>query len=126
MDKGKNKEQQNWKGTSQSDRLFKALLPEHIKIDERSEADMMNFAAKYGELVRFFNSRNTPSGNWDKFLNNDISIFLSTIIATNIRNIDEHHILHLNELERARSADEKKQCLKIRPLLPTNSFHLHI
>ncbi|MEM7104654.1 MAG: baseplate J/gp47 family protein [Bacteroidota bacterium] len=113
MEKGKNKELQNWKGTSQSDRLFKALLPEHIKIDERSEADLMNFASRYSELVRFFNSKNTPSASWDKFINNDISIFLSTIIATNIRAIDEQHILHLNELERARTADEKKQCLKV-------------
>lgn len=56
-------------GTSQQDRFLSALLPEAIKIEDRTVSDWMDYAIDYAKHVNFFEgaSATTPSGNWETF-----------------------------------------------------------
>jgi hypothetical protein len=54
-------------GTSQQQRLLKALLPSYVSVDERSMDDLIAFAKKYAEEINFFDQNNDPNGNWVDF-----------------------------------------------------------
>lgn len=59
-------------GTSQQQRLLKALLPSYVSVDERSLEDLRVFAERYAELIRFYDQDNIPNGDWTTFFVNKI------------------------------------------------------
>lgn len=54
-------------GTSQQQRLLKALLPSYVSVDERSMDDLIAFAKKYAEEIHFYDQDNLTNGNWVEF-----------------------------------------------------------
>lgn len=56
-------------GESQADRLLKALLPEYIKIDERTRKDLILFAQKFACLIQYYDTNNNRTGSWRDFFN---------------------------------------------------------
>jgi hypothetical protein len=59
-------------GTSQQQRLLKALLPSFVSVDERSMDDLIAFAKKYAEEINFFDQNNSTNGNWVDFFTQEI------------------------------------------------------
>ncbi|NVO10584.1 MAG: baseplate J/gp47 family protein [Bacteroidales bacterium] len=59
-------------GTSQQQRLLKALLPGYIAVDERSMGDLIEFVKQYAKEINFFNINNDIKGNWEEFFNKSI------------------------------------------------------
>lgn len=59
-------------GTSQQQRLLKALLPSYVSVDERSMEDLMSFASKFGEEINYFDATNSISGDWKAFFTNQL------------------------------------------------------
>ncbi len=59
-------------GTSQQQRLLKALLPGYIAVDERSMGDLIEFVKQYAKEINFFNINNDAINNWEKFFNKSI------------------------------------------------------
>lgn len=57
-------------GTSQQQRLLKALLPSYVSVDERSMQDLMDFASSYGKEINFYDQSNAVSGDWQSFFTN--------------------------------------------------------
>lgn len=102
----------HWNGATQNDRLLKSLLPEYIKIDERSSSDLLAFAAKYAELIKYYSLKNDVAGDWTRFFKDDISIFLATIISTDLRKIEREHNRFISILENAPRAEEKLEALE--------------
>lgn len=68
-------------GTSQQDRLLKALLPGNAKIDDRKIEDILAFATEYSKLINYYNTENKPEGDWGCFYDNDPCIQLA-LLAT--------------------------------------------
>ncbi len=103
-----------WSGATQSDRLLRALLPTFVKVDERNTSDMLAIAAEYSKLISYYGPDNSKLDNydWSKFFTNDISVFISSIITTNLREIERHHINLLHSLENAPRTDEKLEALE--------------
>ncbi|MDQ3112430.1 MAG: baseplate J/gp47 family protein [Bacteroidota bacterium] len=60
-------------GTSQAQRLLAALLPEYVSVDERSMEDLIAFAKKLAEQIRYYNLADAPDGNWVDFFIQSIS-----------------------------------------------------
>src|SRR5574337_1488525 len=60
-------------GTSQAQRLLKALLPEYVAVDERKMDDLIAFAKKFAEEIRYYNIANAPDGDWVGFFTKSIS-----------------------------------------------------
>jgi len=57
------------KGTDQSDRLKKGLLPENLLLMDFSVAEWMAFAYNFSKEVNYFGIQNdsVPQGHWDEF-----------------------------------------------------------
>ncbi len=53
--------------TSQLDRDRGAPAPERVDVDGRSLAQLLAFAADYGELIRFYDLNDQPVGDWSSF-----------------------------------------------------------
>lgn len=103
-----------WSGIIQEDRLLKALLPESIKIDERSLSDLMAFGAEYSKLVRYYTPSNDIQpdiSDWERFYKNDISVFISVILATNLKGMDMEHRRLASALENAPRKEDKQAIL---------------
>jgi hypothetical protein len=67
------------RGTTQTDRFLKALDPGHFKMDERSAADLILFAARYSRHLKYYNADNQADGDWSPFFTGDISAVLACL-----------------------------------------------
>ena len=54
-------------GTSQPQRLLRALLPSYVAVDERSMKDLLQFAAAYGKEIKFFDLDSNDNFDWEAF-----------------------------------------------------------
>lgn len=57
-------------GTKQSDRFRPALNPDYVKVDERSLRDLLAFAKRYAQELKYYNARNQEAGDWSGFIGN--------------------------------------------------------
>lgn len=112
MSQNNNTRMLHWNGTSQNERLLQSLLPESIKVDERSISDILAFASKFSELVQYYNLENSPAGDWSKFFQKDETIFLSTIVSTDLHRIEQEHNRLITILDHAPRAEEKLEALE--------------
>lgn len=71
-------------GTGQSQRLLPALDPAYVKPDERRIEDMLLFARKFAQKLRFFNNDNEPDGDWLTFIENDVTMLVAEISKLNL------------------------------------------
>lgn len=111
MNKELNKTTLHWNGTSQNQRLLRSLLPDSVKVDERSMSDILAFVARYADLVKFFDPQNSPIGDWSGFVKKNISIFLSSIVSTDLHKIEHEHARIISILQNAPRAEEKLEAL---------------
>src|SRR5690349_11389308 len=69
----------NNSGTSQAQRALEALSASYAKVDERSTADLILFAKKYGAYLNYYGANNAYSGDWGTFMSKDISVTIATL-----------------------------------------------
>lgn len=60
-------------GTSQEERMPKALPPGYISIDERSQKELLDFAKALASRIHYYNESNTQEGNWEDFFNDNVA-----------------------------------------------------
>lgn len=99
-------------GATQRSRINEAFAPDFVRIDERSEADLLAFAAAYARLVRFYNLDNEPDGSWERFFLNDISVLLALITHTNTAETEQQFNLLTDKLLRQNNLAEKKRLFR--------------
>lgn len=75
-------------GTSQEERLLKALLPQNALLDDRKIEDILSFAASYSKLINFYNVENKPDGDWSCFYENDPCIQLALLATIDTDSIE--------------------------------------
>ncbi|SDE09435.1 baseplate J/gp47 family protein [Kordiimonas lacus] len=66
-------------GTSQAGRAPLMLDPKKVELDDRSLADLLAWATKYGKELVFYNSNNRISGDWVSFIEDDPSTLIALI-----------------------------------------------
>ncbi len=103
----------HWNGANQRERMLKSLLPEFVKIDERGVSDFLAFASKYAELVKYYDINNSPDGDWTRFFRNDLSVFIASIISTDLKRIEREHASYISELEHAPRPEDRLEALKL-------------
>lgn len=69
----------NNSGTSQEGRTLQALSYDYAHVDERSVADLLLFAKKYGKYLNFYNAGNSIAGDWSSFMSKDISVIIASL-----------------------------------------------
>lgn len=59
-------------GTSQQQRLIKALLPDYVKVDERSFEELGEFVSQYAQLIWYYNFEDGQDGDWNEMMQNQV------------------------------------------------------
>lgn len=70
--------------TSQLDRQLSGVEPELGAVDSRSFAQLLSFAADYGELLRFYNLEDRIDGDWRLFFTADPTQINAGIVAVDL------------------------------------------
>ena len=55
-------------GTSQQQRLIKALLPDYVEVDERDMKALIEFVDKFASQIQYYNQNNQKDGNWQELI----------------------------------------------------------
>ena len=91
-------------GAGRTDRLLKALMPSNVALDNREMADLMVFAARFGKVIKYWDSDNAPDGDWSCFWESDYLFFLATVAAANTegskKQFKNYELAFLNEHEK--------------------------
>lgn len=93
-------------GTGQKQRMLAALDPGYVRPDERSIEDMLLFARKFAEKLRFFGTDNEPDGDWVTFIENDVTMLVAEISKLNL--YEERKVLQA-KVEELENLHEKGQ-----------------
>ena len=59
-------------GTSQQQRLIKALLPSYVSVDERSMSDLISFTEKLSQKIKYYDQADLNDGDWYAFFNGQV------------------------------------------------------
>jgi len=76
-------------GTIQSKRLAEYLLDSTFRIDDRAPWDVLSYIASYLEHVNYYSIDDRIEGNWRKYVEKDVIIFLASIIDYPTDDIDD-------------------------------------
>jgi hypothetical protein len=66
-------------GVSQSERRLDALMPANLRIDERTQDDLLLFLSEIAGEFNFYNLYNDREGSWKEFFSADLQVVLLTI-----------------------------------------------
>lgn len=99
-------------GITQNERLLRALLPQHVQLDERKLRDRLAFAASFAELLKYYTVEKGFEGNWQPFFLQDEAVFLSTVLATDLRSLENKHDNACIALEHSPLIEDKKDHLR--------------
>lgn len=100
------------RATSQLDRLRKAPAPAQVQVDGRSLAQLLAFAAEYGQLITFYDLADTPDGDWALFFASDPTIALAMLAALDVRDIEVKLSDLLHRLRQAAGTQERLALLR--------------
>lgn len=109
----KNKNPLQRSGVNQYQRVLDALKPDSVKADEHDLADMILFAKKYAEQIRYIDKTNIEDGNWTGLMSMDISVTLASIIKTNITGCFKYSKIVLDEIRNASTLPTAKKYFKV-------------
>lgn len=78
-------------GQTQKGRIKEDLIPDNIKLDDRTISDFILFAKRYSHYIKFYPLSNPEDRKWKAFWSNDISAVLATIAAFPIEDFLEFY-----------------------------------
>jgi hypothetical protein len=102
---------QHW-GTTQQSRLLTALLPESTPVEEKTPAEHLFFAHQLARHLTFYNSQDEPAGDWQRFFDKDISVFLSSIAILDTRDLLKKRDLQLDRITHATHESDRVESLR--------------
>ncbi|WP_312078178.1 hypothetical protein [Chryseobacterium sp.] len=78
-------------GTTHSERLNPALLPDFFLIDERKEEDYILFVQKLSEFVKYYDANNIEDGDWRTFFETESTSVIISIANWNINLLQNNY-----------------------------------
>ncbi len=78
-------------GSGRMSRFLKALDPDFAKIDARNLVDMVNFAKKYAQQIRFYklNLDQCQEESWKLFFKNDLTVLASSVASFDLAQLQK-------------------------------------
>lgn len=104
-------------GTTQGERLMKALIPENLLLDDRNMSDLLAFTGKYATQIRFWSATDAPDGDWTGFFENDATSLFALVAATDLDELRAQYRAH--ELAGLNPGKKKKDASQVE----TSPFH---
>ena len=71
-------------GTQQRDRLLISLIPDQLKLDDRSVEELIAFAGRLSSHVRYWGAENQETGDWLPFWESDTTSLLAILASTDL------------------------------------------
>src|SRR5690606_17751379 len=102
-------------GTGRYNRSLAALSPDFAKVDERKLRDLLLFAQRYAAHVTYFDNENNAKGNWEPFIQPDLSVALATLAAVDPITFTDYYkslVKRIRLAVRAEEVEQAKQCFK--------------
>lgn len=100
-------------GTAQAQRLLRALLPAYARVDERTTAGLILFAAGYSRYLNYFDFTNHEAGTWEEFMTKDVAVTVATVAGFRTKEYLPFLNHVLGEISEAATDAEAKQWLKV-------------
>ncbi len=101
-----------YSGTSQSQRALRALLAQYANVDERTTAQLILFAKKYGAYLNYFDETNQPVGDWQAFMSGDVSVTIAAIADWKAKDLTPFVSNVNDEVHNAANSEEAKKYFK--------------
>lgn len=98
--------------TSQLDRVRGAPAPDTVAVDGRSLAQLLAFAAGYGELIRFYDLNDQPAGDWSAFFAADPTIGYAMQLAIDLPEVETALRNLIRDLRDPRDPDARRHRLR--------------
>jgi hypothetical protein len=95
---------------SQLDRFAAALAPGYAPVDGRPFPELLDFATRFGRLVRFYDLDNQADGDWVPFFLTDPTMVLASMAQVDVRAIEKDYLCTRRATARAH--------------VPARKFHL--
>lgn len=102
-------------GSGQLTRFLTALDPSYAKIDGRSLTDLLNFAKKYAEIIRFYKLQTDDCDEdktWQKFFSSDFSVLAASVSEFDILATQKNYIEIRDKFDAAKTIENFKELLK--------------
>lgn len=100
-------------GSSQDLRMVPALDPSTAPLDGRSMDQLLLFLEKYGELLNYYNSKNTISGGWKQFYARDLSHVLARISTARHTDCLPVFYKYYDRIQLSTNLAGLKNCMKV-------------
>lgn len=102
-----------YSGTSQASRIMPALAGTYASVDERTTADLILFAKKYGAYLNYYELTNSITGTWENLMARDVSVLIADIADWPTRDY-ARFVEYLNDkITSAPSVAEMKKYFKL-------------
>src|SRR5205823_4225860 len=101
-----------YSGTSQEQRILQALLAKYAKIDERTTAQLILFAKKYGAYLNYYDATNHITGDWQDFMARDVSVTIAAIADWKTEDLTPFINDIKDKVQDAADGEEAKQYFK--------------
>ena len=96
---------------SRSDRCRPALQPNYCRADDRSLPELLDFAARFGRLINYYDLENTVQGDWSEFFSRDPVLVLASIATTDVAGMERELATLARSIRVERTAERKRELL---------------
>jgi hypothetical protein len=97
---------------SQLTRRRDAPAPHTVKVDARTQAQLLAFAPQYGALITFYDLTDRANGDWSIFFQNDPSIALAMVACLDVSSIGTELRREIEALKRMRADARQIEALR--------------
>ena len=82
-------------GSSQTERLLKALLPDYVRLEERRLSDWLILLSRLSEHIQYYDQDNRPAGDWSPFFRRNLVTVLAEILSLDLKKLDQEVLVLL-------------------------------
>jgi hypothetical protein len=94
---------------SRRDRWLPALHPGYARADDRSLAELLDFAVRFAGLIKYYAPDDTVAGDWSGFFATDPILVLASIATTNVRAMERKLATLVRRIRAERTERRKRE-----------------
>src|ERR1044072_5900288 len=93
-------------GISQLERQLESLMPEYVKVDERSQNELLQLLARLSSQFNYYDFQDRIDGTWEEFFHADLLVMLIATGNLDFTRYEADFLRIRNNLHEAENDDE--------------------
>jgi hypothetical protein len=93
-------------GISQLERQLESLMPDYVKVDERSPHELLQLLARLSSQFNYYDFQDRPDGTWEEFFHADLLVMLITATSLDFTRYEADFLRIKSNLHQAANDDE--------------------